>query len=1404
MKGKVKRIVSGVLSVMTLLASAVQPAPVYALETGTLGYEAEFPAFEQVKDRLDADEAVTVEDLEVEADGSFDAENDFSGITFDAEKVKVKFHEAADRSGSRFDGKRTGSYRAVYFVKPSSGHPSYHICRNIVVKKPVAENQAEKNPDGSDRSGRQEDAGSGDEEDGSDQLSYGLETFTVDGLDLDGRNDADKTGEEDIPAADEAAGQADTETGLTVEEAMSQAGEQGIDLLAMDEGESAVFYASAGGRAEEKVTVTRGDCFRYADFGLGTYLTYRYTVRFGDVAATAYCVQPSKDSPDSGTFSITKLKDKKGLSKVCYYGTKASGEEGFFAEKYPDFPYAKRFILVHMAASHANGSEDAFSGASSTGRELAMELYEYCMAQPEIPDVEMSFSSDSVTAYVEGNIQRTKEIVFKGDELQSVTMKLPEGVKFHNVDTGKTSRAGADIEVTGGTRFYLSAPLTQAEDVSAEWSARMKGSITKDYSAYKISTGSGSQDLALVFGEGVTDEKYVEFSVSWIEPAKVRVVKVDSKNQGARLSGAVFGVYEDKECTKLITRMPATNSSGADAVKMIKTQDTVYLKEITAPEGYGLNTSAYKVKLDDGGTVTTTVPDEELLGGLTVYKEGQVLSGADSSAEGTVFRYENRRLPGAVFSVYAGADIVTAYGTKVFSRGDLVRQNLVTGADGSASMENLHAGTYVVRETKAPENFYNAGEEKTVTVSAAGQDAEAAFSEITFTDERQKAEVSILKKDRDTDAPLGGVIFGLYAAESIRSVDGLAAADRGTLIEKVQTGTDGRAEFLSDLPVGFSYSVKEEQAPAGYVLGTDVYDFRFSYTSDKEAEVSFSHAFTNKRASAKITVHKKDAETGRAVPQGDASLEKAVYGLYAREDIMRPDGSGTAYRAGEQAASLTTGRNGEASVDNLYLGKYFVKEITPPVGYLADTKEYDFLCSYEGDMTAEVERECTSLEQVKKQPFQIIKAGYNGDTDVGLLAGAGFTAYLKSSLAKNADGSYDFSSAQPAVIGKHGETEIFTDEKGYACSAALPYGTYIVRETTTPHNYKPVKDFTVRITENSPDTPQMWRVLFDEEFTAKLKIIKQDNETKKAVLVKGAEFKIYDLDRGRYVEQVTTYPVTVLHKSYFTDENGYLILPQNLGAGRYRIEEVHAPYGYTQNPDSIDVADHLFWLQINLIDCHKINRYNDIIIEKEKVPGHLFFAEKDVLELLFKPWLLYQNTKQNTMRLKIFLITSKEECICPCCGGRLKYRDHRLRIHKAAGGGKEWCRIRRLKCTNGKCGRLHNELPDCMFPYKHYDTGLIEDVVDGIVSADDLETEDYPCEGTIRHWKWWARMNEKNMEGQMRSAAHRFLDFGTDFLKSEDPLLEGLKERISPGWLKAAARFIYNSGGRTEPHPQAV
>lgn len=173
------------------------------------------------------------------------------------------------------------------------------------------------------------------------------------------------------------------------------------------------------------------------------------------------------------------------------------------------------------------------------------------------------------------------------------------------------------------------------------------------------------------------------------------------------------------------------------------------------------------------------------------------------------------------------------------------------------------------------------------------------------------------------------------------------------------------------------------------------------------------------------------------------------------------------------------------------------------------------------------------------------------------------------------------------------------------------------------------------------------------------------------------------------------------------------------------------------------------------------------------------------------------------MRKMIFFVISEEDAICPECGSPLCRRDRKLRVHKETGGRKSWFAINRLGCSNEQCGRLHNELPDCMIPYKHYGTGIIEDVVDEVVGPDDPETEDYPCEATMKHWKWWLSRNEANINGQMRSMAQRLLDLDIEFLKSSESLLEELRRRISPGWLSVVARFIYNSGGRIEPYPEA-
>ena len=1074
-------------------------------------------------------------------------------MKFHSDKVKVTLYEAKNQKGQEFHTDHADTYQAVYFVEPVREAPSYHVIRNIT----VTECKEKENPSPSKEHGKQE-KNSEEEEEASQKEEQIL------------------TEDEFSQALEESKKQDtyDEESGLGLYDVMAQAEEQEIDLFQMKEGERVTFVANASDqavRATQTVTITKGPLYRYQDYDLGTYVTEPYFISYGNVHATAYCIQPSLPGPGTGTYTITKIEDNQALAKVCYYGTEAAGKESYFAKHHSDFSEGKRFILTHIAAAYAYGSADAFYGANETAKSLAMEIYNYCVGKPEIPEVSMSFSNNHVKAFQEGQEQRTEDITFTADSLQSITMQLPKGVVFHNLTTGKNSAAGAKVTLLGGTKFYLSAPLTQTEDVEGSWIATMQGSITKDYSAYKLTTNDSVQDLAFVFGEGVEQEQYVEFSVEWLKNAKIELVKKDQGSQ-KKMEGAVYGVYRDEDCTDLIVEMPATDKKGASSVTIEKTQDTVYLKEISAPHGYVLDTKSYGVKLEVGKTVQIEVTDREQLASLTVYKEGEVLTGAEVTEEGVTFSYTKEKQEGAVYDVYAEKEIVRADGTVAYKKGAVVKKGLKTGEDGSVTLSELPLGTYKVVEVKAPENFVCKGEAQTVTLSYAGQNEEVVFETVTFVNDRQKASVSVRKEDQDTGNPLAGGIYGLYTAEDVYGKSGKLLIEKDTLIEKATTGENGTASYQADLPIGYTYYIKELQAPVQYVKNeTEKVSFHFQYVEGEE-QCSFSHTFQNERVKAEIVLEKEDAETGKT-PQGDASLKGAVYGLYARENIVHPDGkTGVLYQKDEQVATLKTDDTGKAEVKDLYLGNYYIKEINPPAGYLLDETEHDVVCDAEGDTVAIVKRSCNVKEQVKKQPFQLIKAGNNGNTDAELLKGAGFQAYLESSLKKKEDGSYDFASAIPVVIGENGATELFTDERGYACSIPLPYGTYVVRETTTPPNYKPVKDFIVRITEHKPDTLQIWRVLLDKEFEAKLKIVKKDDESKKPVLKKGTEFKVYDLDRKKYVEQVTTYPTTVVHKSYFTDETGYLILPQNLDAGHYRIEEVTAPDGYTLNENYYEVS----------------------------------------------------------------------------------------------------------------------------------------------------------------------------------------------------------------------------------------
>ena len=127
-----------------------------------------------------------------------------------------------------------------------------------------------------------------------------------------------------------------------------------------------------------------------------------------------------------------------------------------------------------------------------------------------------------------------------------------------------------------------------------------------------------------------------------MEQSKVEIIKKD-KGSNTAIAGAIYGIYSDEACKNLIVQMPATDEKGASSVTLDQASGTVYLKEIDVPTAYLLDTKAYNIELVAGGTVKQEVFDEEQKAALTVYKEGEVLTGADVTDQGVTFRYEKRR-----------------------------------------------------------------------------------------------------------------------------------------------------------------------------------------------------------------------------------------------------------------------------------------------------------------------------------------------------------------------------------------------------------------------------------------------------------------------------------------------------------------------------------------------------------------------------------------------------------------------------------------------------------------------------------------------------------------------------------------------------------------------------------------
>ena len=278
-----------------------------------------------------------------------------------------------------------------------------------------------------------------------------------------------------------------------------------------------------------------------------------------------------------------------------------------------------------------------------------------------------------------------------------------------------------------------------------------------------------------------------------------------------------------------------------------------------------------------------------------------------------------------------------------------------------------------------------------------------------------------------------------------------------------------------------------------------------------------------------ITIHKTDSETIETKPQGEATLNGAIYGVYMEN--------------GTKVGTITTDGNGYSKSNYLpSLGRFYVKEEKPSAGYELDNNKYYF------DVTVDnLHPEIQVYEQVIKRTFEFTKV--YADSKTGIMTsevGIQFGIYNNKNELVN----------------------LSTTDKQGNFNVKLPYGTYTVRQLTTTKGYEKAKDFTIEVKTTGQVVK---KVIANAEITAKLKVIKIDKDTGEVIKRSSIKFKIVNAKTGEYVKQVITYPTAQILDTFETDKNGILITPYPLGTGTYYLEEVDQVIdGYLWNDKSVE------------------------------------------------------------------------------------------------------------------------------------------------------------------------------------------------------------------------------------------
>ena len=518
-------------------------------------------------------------------------------------------------------------------------------------------------------------------------------------------------------------------------------------------------------------------------------------------------------------------------------------------------------------------------------------------------------------------------------------------------------------------------------------------------------------------------------------------------------------------------------------------------------------------------------------------------------------------------------------------QGNGIDKTVKTANGGVIQVDNLRPGVYTV--TEAEYDKYVPQETRRVTV-VSGQ-----VSTVTFNNVLKRGGLKVTKTAED--GLTEGMKFRLYGT----SLAGIAVD------EYAVTDKNGVAEF-KDVLIGSGYTLEEVGTPERYVVPE-------KQTAAVEWNKVTSKSFDNVLKKFSVTVTKSDSEKG--LPQGDASLAGAKYGIYKGDQLID---------------TYTTDANGQFTTKYYICGDdWTIREISPSEGYLINTESLHIGAEAKlYTVEYNIAKPLDSYEDIIKGKVAIIKHCDDGSTKIETPEkGAEFEVYLKAA------GSYENAEETERDI-------LVCDENGFAETKDLPYGEYTVKQTKGWDGKELLAPFTVFVSEDG----QVYRFLINNApYEALIEIVKKDAETGKVIPAAGIGFKVRNTDTGEYIVQHISYPTPVDIDTYYTDVTGKLMMPEKLPYGNYEIIEQCTAYGYVL--DSAPIAFKVDGSKtVVTVEKHNMPQKGIVNISKS---GEVFFSavESDgVYSFVFA---------DKGLAGAVYEITAAEDIITP--DGTLRY-----------------------------------------------------------------------------------------------------------------------------------------------------